>query len=98
LEPAHPGKGGAHDRAAGSSAAAVKRRLQVAVPLAALVMIIAMWPGWHGTPWVAWATVALAAPVVWWSGWSIHLSNIRGLRHRSVGMDTLVSLGAFTRP
>jgi Cu+-exporting ATPase len=85
-EPEH----GPHHASAGD----LRARLLVAAPLAAAVMVLAMAPGLHGQPWAAWAAVVVSAPVVWWSGWPIHHSNLRGLRHRSVGMDTLVSLGA----
>lgn len=77
-----------------SNAADLRRRLFVAIPLAAVVAALGMIPGLHTQQWAAWVAIVLSAPVVWWSGWPIHVSNIRGLRHRSVGMDTLVSLGA----
>ena len=77
-----------------SSAADLRRRLMLATPLTVVVAVLGMTPGLHTQSWAAWVAVVVSAPVVWWSGWPIHSSNVRGLRHRSVGMDTLVSLGA----
>ena len=82
-----------HSHHAGS-AADLKRRLIVAAPLTFVVATLGMVPALHSQMWSIWTAVVLSAPVVWWSGWPIHQSNLRGLRHRSVGMDTLVSLGA----
>ncbi|MCH9816817.1 MAG: heavy metal translocating P-type ATPase [Actinomycetia bacterium] len=72
----------------------LRRRLFVAIPLAAIVAVIGMVPLLHSQTWLLWLSVALATPVVWWSGWPIHASAVKGLRHGSVGMDTLVSLGS----
>jgi P-type Cu+ transporter len=44
-------------------------------------------PGWQ------WFLVALAAPVVTWAAWPFYQSALRGARHRTTTMDTLVSLG-----
>ena len=40
-----------------------------------------------------WLMVALAAPVVTWAAWPFYQAAIRGARHRTTTMDTLVSLG-----
>ncbi|MFN8034661.1 MAG: heavy metal translocating P-type ATPase [Acidimicrobiia bacterium] len=71
---------------------AVLRRLLVAaaltVPLVAISMIGPLqFDGWQ------WVAGALATPVVFWCGWPFHAATIRNLRHGSVTMDTLVSLG-----
>ncbi len=84
---------GEHEHHGGASAN-LRTRLIVATPLTILVAILGMVPALHTQTWSIWTAVVLSAPVVWWSGWPIHQSNLRGLRHRSVGMDTLVSLGA----
>jgi len=47
-------------------------------------------PAWLANPWLLWA---LTTPVQFWVGWQFHAGFIRELRHRSAGMDTLVSLG-----
>jgi Cu+-exporting ATPase len=44
-------------------------------------------PGWQ------WVLVAVAAPVVIWAAWPFHQAALRGARHGSFSMDTLVSLG-----
>ena len=46
-------------------------------------------PGWE------WVALALAAPVVLWGGWPFHRAAFRNLRHGSVTMDTLVSIGTL---
>ena len=71
---------------------AVLRRLVPAavltVPLLLVSMIEALqWSGWE------WFALVLATPVVWWAGWTFHRVAFLGLRHRQVGMDTLISLG-----
>ena len=40
-----------------------------------------------------WVALALTLPAVLWGGWPIHRATWRGLRHRTVTMDTLISLG-----
>ena len=40
-----------------------------------------------------WVALALTLPAVVWGGWPIHRAALRGLRHRAVTMDTLISLG-----
>jgi Cu+-exporting ATPase len=40
-----------------------------------------------------WLMVALAAPVVSWAAWPFYQAAIRGARHGTMTMDTLVSLG-----
>jgi Cu+-exporting ATPase len=47
-------------------------------------------PAWLANPWLLWA---LTTPVQFWVGGQFHAGFIRELRHRSAGMDTLVSLG-----
>ncbi|MWB99768.1 heavy metal translocating P-type ATPase, partial [Agromyces seonyuensis] len=68
-------------------------RLVVAVVLAAIVLVLSMVPAVQFAGWQYWA-LALATPVVWWSGWPIHRAAARALRHGSLTMDTLVSLGS----
>lgn len=45
---------------------------------------------WIGNPFVLWA---LATPVQFWSGWSFYTGTFKGLRHRSVDMNTLIATG-----
>ena len=84
----------AHDHAHHGHAADLRRRLFVAIPLTVVVVLLGMVPYFHMQPWAPLAGLLLATPVVWWSGWPIHAMAMRGAVHRSVGMDTLVSLGA----
>jgi len=44
-------------------------------------------PGWQ------WLLVALAAPVLTWAAWPFYAAAVRGARHGTATMDTLVSLG-----
>src|SRR6202012_3643432 len=62
--------------------------IALTVPVLALAMVPALqFPGWQ------WVSLVLATPVVFWGGWPFHRSTIACLRHGSVTMDTLVSMG-----
>ena len=70
----------------------LRRRLFVAVALAVPVILLAMieplqFPGWQ------WASLALATPVVLWAAWPFHRAAVINARHRTVTMDTLISVG-----
>ncbi len=85
--------------AAGTDAARVadlRRRLIVAlvlfIPLSDLSVLWSLFP-WSRFPGWQWVLIALAAPVVGWCAWPFHQAALRNARHRSVSMDTLVSLG-----
>ncbi|MGW3147072.1 heavy metal translocating P-type ATPase [Streptomyces sp. NPDC001177] len=67
-------------------------RLLVTVLLAVPVLVLSMVPGWQFRNW-QWLCFELAAPVAVWSAWPFHVRAVRGLRHASATMDTLVSLG-----
>jgi len=74
--------------------ALLRRRLAVAValtaPLAALAMIpVLQFDGWQ------WLALALATPVVFWSGLGFHRAALRSARHLVATMDTLISLGTL---
>ena len=77
-----------------SEARAILPRLVAAIVLTVPVVAISMIPafGFAGWPWVA---LVLSTPVVFWSGWSFHVTAIRNLRHHAVAMDTLISLGTL---
>lgn len=87
-----PEPGGDHSHHGGS--ADLRLRLTIAVPLTIAVVLLGMIPALHTLSWAPLVGLLLATPVVWWCGWPIHQMTIRGLRHRSVGMDTLVTLGS----
>ena len=74
----------------------LRRRLIVAlvlfIPLSDLSVLWSLFP-WSRFPGWQWVLIALAAPVVGWCAWPFHQAALRNARHRSVSMDTLVSLG-----
>ena len=47
-------------------------------------------PHWLRDPWLL---LVLTTPVQFWVGWRFHAAFVRELRHRSVSMNTLVSIG-----
>ncbi|WP_149359472.1 heavy metal translocating P-type ATPase [Lolliginicoccus suaedae] len=74
--------------------AGLRRRLALAtvlsVPVVATAMIPALqFPGWQ------WFSLALALPVIMWSGLPFHRAAILNARHRAVTMDTLISIGTL---
>lgn len=80
----------------GARALDFRRRMTVAavlsIPLCDLSITLALvpslrFPGWD------WLCLVLAVPVVFWAALPFHRAALRNLRHRSSGMDTLVSLG-----
>jgi P-type Cu+ transporter len=88
--PAAAAKDGAAD--ADPATRALARRLEVCVPLAVAVIVLAMvpaaqFPGWQ------WVSLVLAAPVAVWGAWPLHRAAWYGLGYGAATMDTLVSLG-----
>ena len=71
------------------------RRFVVAAALTVPIVALAMIPALQFVGW-PWASLVLAAPVVCWAGWPFHRAAWRNLRHGSLTMDTLVSLGTLT--
>ncbi|NJP46348.1 heavy metal translocating P-type ATPase [Actinacidiphila epipremni] len=67
------------------------RLLAVAV-LALPVLALSMVPSWQFTSW-QWVCFALALPVATWGSWPFHARAVKGLRHATATMDSLVSLG-----
>jgi P-type Cu+ transporter len=68
--------------------------LLFAVALTLPVVVLAMASPLHFRGW-QWLALALATPVVFWSGRSFHRVALLNLRHRAATMDTLVSLGTL---
>jgi P-type Cu+ transporter len=68
------------------------RRLAICIPLAVVVIVLAMVPSWQFTGW-QWVSLLLAAPVAAWGAWPLHRAALAGLGHGAATMDTLVSLG-----
>jgi len=69
-------------------------RLWVSIALTVPVIALAMVPAWQFAGW-QWLSLILATPVVFWCAWPIHRATFRALRHASVTMDTLISLGTL---
>jgi Cu+-exporting ATPase len=92
-----PGDDAWSTRAAETRTTTLRRRLAVAalltIPLCDVTIILALVPAWRFPGWQA-LCVLLAVPIVTWAAWPFHKATLRGLRHRSTSMDTLVSLGA----
>ncbi|GAB2489995.1 heavy metal translocating P-type ATPase [Luteococcus sediminum] len=84
-------------RAAAERTSSLRRRLTVAallsVPLMSLTLQLALVPSVRFTGWQL-LCVLMALPIVTWCAWPFHRATIRGLRHRSLSMDSLISLGA----
>ncbi|WP_326613371.1 heavy metal translocating P-type ATPase [Streptomyces scopuliridis] len=72
--------------------AEARRRLLVTALLSVPVLVLSMVPDLQFRNW-QWLCFALAAPVATWGSWPFHGRALRGLRHASATMDTLVSLG-----
>jgi Cu+-exporting ATPase len=88
--------GGSSDAHADGAAGAttLQSRLLVSAVLAVPVVVLAMVPAWQFTNW-QWLSLVLATPVVFWGGYPFHRSTVVTLRHGSVTMDTLITLGTF---
>jgi P-type Cu+ transporter len=72
-----------------------RRRLLLAAPLSALVLLLTMLPQVPDTSAVRWTALLLAAPVVLYAGWPFHRAAAVSARHGAGTMDTLVSLGTL---
>ena len=75
---------------------ALRRRLILSalltVPLMDLTIVLALVPEWRFPGWET-VCVLIAVPIVTWAAWPFHRATWRNLRHGTVSMDTLVSLG-----
>jgi len=69
-------------------------RLAVSACLTVPLLAIGMIPALQFNGW-AWVSLVLATPVALWGAWPFHRVAFLSLRHRSVGMDALVSLGVL---
>ncbi|MFB6849657.1 heavy metal translocating P-type ATPase [Streptomyces sp. NPDC056373] len=85
-------KGAAEDDGSAATARQERERLLVTALLAVPVLVLSMVPDLQFRNW-QWLCFALAAPVAVWSAWPFHERAVRGLRHSTATMDTLVSLG-----
>ena len=67
-------------------------RLVINTLLAVPVILLAMVPAWQFSNW-QWLSLTLAAPVVVWGGYPFHRATWVNLRHGSLTMDTLITMG-----
>lgn len=77
--------------------AALRRLKWRAIGSAALslpIVLLSMVPALQFDRW-AWVALALAAPILLWAGLPFHRAALRGLRHATTTMDTLISLGTI---
>ncbi|MFI2352080.1 heavy metal translocating P-type ATPase [Streptomyces sp. NPDC019443] len=71
-----------------------RERLLITAVLAVPVLVLSMVPALQFDYW-QWLCFTLAGPVVVWSSQPFHARALRGLRHATATMDTLVSLGVI---
>ena len=76
------------------SSAKLRRRLRVAAALTAPLALLAMAPPLQFSGW-EWVALALATPVVFWSGSGFHRAALQSARYLAATMDTLISLGTL---
>jgi Cu+-exporting ATPase len=72
------------------------RRFAVAAVLSLPVLVVAMSHGriaLFDAWWAGWLQLALAAPVVFYSGWPFYRGAWTALRHRAADMNTLIATG-----
>ncbi|MDP8986822.1 MAG: HAD-IC family P-type ATPase, partial [Actinomycetota bacterium] len=82
-----------HDAAEAAAAATWLRRVVVAWPLAAAVMVLSM--AFHHEPWARWAAGALTVPVQFWVGWPFLRVAAERARSLTANMDTLIAIGTL---
>lgn len=70
----------------------LRTRLIVSALLSLPVIVLAMVPAWQFENW-QWLSLTLAAPVVVWGGYPFHRATWVNLRHGSLTMDTLITMG-----
>ena len=69
-------------------------RLVIAIVLTVPVIVLAMVPAWQFTYW-QWISLLLTTPVVFWCGLPFHRATFLNLRHGTLTMDTLITMGTF---
>ena len=83
-----------HDEAEVDYSRTLGIRLIFAAILTLPLLLISMVPAFMFTNW-QWVAFALSTPVVFYSGWGFHRAAAINLRHGTVTMDTLVSMGTL---
>lgn len=72
----------------------LRTRLIVSVILTTPLVLISMVPTLQFMYW-QWVALALSTPVVFYCGWPFHRATFLNLRHRTLTMDTLITMGTF---
>src|ERR1700690_190226 len=95
LEPADP----TVDTGTSPELVDMRRRFWIGVPLAFIVLVLAMGHDIRGlstianAPWSAWVQFALSTPVVLWCGWPFLVRGVESVARRQLNMFTLIALG-----
>ncbi len=87
-----PDAGAAAGREPVDRAAALRRRLVVAIVLGVPVLALSMVPPLQFSGW-QWVALALTTPVAPWAAWPFHRAAVLNVRHATATMDTLISVG-----
>ena len=82
-----------HDHA-GAGKVSLLERLIISIVLSVPVILLAMIPAWQFDYW-QWISLLLATPVVFWCGFPFHRATFINLRHGTLTMDTLITMGTF---
>jgi Cu+-exporting ATPase len=77
-----------------AESSAIRVRLYLAIALTAPLIAVAMVPAWQFMYW-QWVSFALATPVVFYCGWPFHRATFINLRHGTLTMDTLITMGTL---
>ncbi|MCX5384672.1 cation-translocating P-type ATPase [Streptomyces sp. NBC_00083] len=87
-------EGAAPERPSARAGVSDGGRLLITALLSLPVLVLSMAPSLQFTYW-QWLCFNLAVPVVCWSARPFHERALKGLRHATATMDTLISLGVF---
>lgn len=83
-----------HDHSAYQGKISLLERLVIAIVLSVPVIALAMVPAWQFEYW-QWISLLLATPVVFFCGWPFHRATWMNIRHGSLTMDTLITIGTL---
>ncbi|QBI21674.1 copper-translocating P-type ATPase [Egibacter rhizosphaerae] len=92
---------GEHEGSAADHEAELARywrlRAAVALPLAAVVVVISMgfMAALEASPALQWTVAGLTVPVQFWAGWPFIVEAARRARHLTANMDTLIAIGTL---
>ena len=83
----------AAERRARRRAELLHRRAQLLIGAALSIGVLVLAYGYGRASWSPWVQLGLSLPVYGWVGLIFHRGAVAAARHRTVNMDTLVSLG-----